>query len=80
MNESPFAGSFRSRDNRVPIYILKNYNISGFFYSAHTLHIVIINTSTKNSFKTLQFITSIKLLHVSAPECHPQGVSNKETR
>jgi len=26
-----------------------------------------------NALSKIQFVTSIKLLHVSAPECHPQG-------
>jgi len=32
-----------------------------------------------NTLYKIQFVTSIKLLHVSAPECHPQGFYlNKE--
>jgi len=30
--------------------------------------------STNKALSKIQFMTSIKLLHVSAPECHPQGV------
>jgi len=40
----------------------------------HTVPILTVNTSTKNVLNEIQVLSSIKLLHVSALGCHPQGV------
>jgi hypothetical protein len=32
-----------------------------------------LNTSINNALNKIQFIKLLKLLHVSAPGCHPQG-------
>jgi hypothetical protein len=44
-------------------------------YFTHTVHIFTINTSTKNALNETGFMTGTNLLHVLAPECHPQGLS-----
>jgi hypothetical protein len=44
------------------------------FYLIHTVHILIINISTKNTLNKIQFMININLLHVSAPGCNLQGV------
>jgi len=41
-------------------------------YVDHTVHILTINISTKNARNKMQIMSSIELLHVSAPGCHPQ--------
>ena len=43
------------------------------FYVTPCIFLQLIHGPT-NAFTKLQFITSIKLLHVSAPWCHRQGV------
>jgi hypothetical protein len=41
----------------------------------HTfLHSLYHPTNTLNTIQMIQFMTSIKLIHISASECHPQGV------
>jgi hypothetical protein len=38
------------------------------------MHILIINTSTKNALNKIKFMKNIDLLHVSAPGFNLQGV------
>jgi hypothetical protein len=60
---------FKALDLKGGIYyLLKQFN-----FTAHFV-LILINTSPINAFNTIQFMTNIKLLHVSALECHPQGV------
>jgi len=51
------------------------------FYVTHTAHILAFTTSTNectqiqyDTHHKIQFMTSIKFLHVLAPEYHPWGV------
>jgi hypothetical protein len=44
------------------------------FYITRTVHIFTINMSTKNVLNKIQFMTSVIVLHVSAPGCNPQGI------
>ena len=44
-----------------------------------TTHFTTLNTSTNNTLTKIQFITSVKLLHVSALGRHPQGVLERRS-
>jgi hypothetical protein len=48
-------------------------NYSGYFYVILTVRILRTHKPT-NAFNKIQFMLVIHLLHVSAPECHTQGV------
>ena len=53
-------------------------------YGTHTMHILTVTISTNectqsNTYHKIQFMASIKLLHVLALRCHPQGVYKNNT-
>jgi hypothetical protein len=59
-------------ENRINLYSkIKNHILNYIQFDNQQMHAIQLDTNRK-----MQFMTSIKLLHVSAPECHPQGVQH----